>query len=465
MKKMLKPILVDVIVSSLMLCVPIVLAGCDGNKTAEHDHEGHSDQEHGGDIKLDAEQLAAAGIKTAKAGPGTIEETLRLVAHVSSNENTLVHINSRVAGVVQTIYKGLGERVRAGEPMAEIWSVELGNTVSGYLAARESVIAELETLAKAKELFGRRLKTLTELLDGEIAVATRIYEREKELQDKSISTIRPFLEADKALQRARLGKNREITTLEAARDMRLLEIDIALRRARIAENAAADRLRVLGLMEKEIEELPKTKSRYGRMVIRAPRDGVVMRRHITVNEHVETETILFETADLRTVWILASAYEKDLASVRVGQKAIIQLNALPGVTLSGEVGLIDFSVSQKTRTTAVRIEIENEAIESWGEQFPLRPGMFGSLELVVRTRAAKIVVPETAIVREGGTSFVFVQEEPGTFERKPVKIVRGARGLVEILEGVEPGEPVVVSGTFTLKSMARGGELGGGHSH
>ena len=72
---------------------------------------------------------------------------------------------------------------------------------------------------------------------------------------------------------------------------------------------------------------------------------------------------------------------------------------------------------------------------------------------------------EQAIVHEGEEDFVFVQEDEGVFHRREVTIQKGARGRVQILRGVDPGEQVVVSGTFTLKSIARSAELGEGHSH
>ncbi len=435
----------------------------DGGPQDAHAHE----VEHGGEVRLDAEQLAAAGIETVTAAPGTIEETLHLVARVSSNEDTVVHVTPRIEGIVQAVHKGLGEEVTAGDPLAEIWSVELGNTISVYLQAHATVLAAEETLAKSKELFAKRLDTATEVLDGEIAVAKKIYEREQGLQEKGIATVRPYLEADRDLQKARLAKDRELTTLRAERDTRLLELAVALREARIGETAAKDRLLVLGFDDDDVAGFEKDGSRQGRMVLRAPRDGVILDRHATLNEHVDTDSVLFVIHDLSTIWVLASAYEKDLARLRPGQRARVRLDALPATMLEGEVSIVDYRIAETTRTASVRVVLPNEPVEGWPIRYPLRPGMFGEVEVVVDSRTGRVVLPEEAIVHEGEQSFVFVgvAGEAGAFRRRPVTLRSGARDRVEIVDGVDPGDAVVVKGTFTLKSMARAEELGEGHGH
>ncbi|MFQ5505017.1 MAG: efflux RND transporter periplasmic adaptor subunit [Planctomycetota bacterium] len=468
MKSVEKPRVAGVLIPTCFLgAVLLVIPSC-GPRMDEEAQDPHAhDAGHKDEVHLDGEQMKAAGVETIAAAPGTIEETLHLVARVASNENTIVHVTPRIDGIVQAIHKGLGEQVKAGDALAELWSVELGNTISAYLKARATVLAAEETLAKSQELYRKRLDTVTAVLDGEIAVARKIYEREQGLQEKGIATIRPYLEADKELQKAVLAKDRELTTLAAERDTRLLELDVALRQARIEETAAKQRLLVLGFDEQEIEAFAGAGHRHGRMVLRAPRDGVVLARHITLNEHVDTEEALFVIHDLSTVWVLASAYEKDLARLRPGQKTYVRLNALPGAPLIGEVSIIDYQVSATTRSASVRIELANEPVEGWPIEFPLRPGMFGEVEVVVDSRSGRVVLPEAAIVHEGEESFVFVQEEDeeGVFRRKSVKVRLGARDLVEIIEGVDPGEAVVVKGTFTLKSLARSEELGEGHEH
>ncbi len=443
-----------------------------GEKGGEEGHGGHGGHdEHGEegehqDIVLDDDQLKAAKVTSVIAKAGEIEEVLRLVARVSRNEDTLSHVNPRVGGIVRKIHKGLGEHVKTGEILVELDSVALGNTVGEFLKSRATTKAAEETLQKAKELFDHRSEALNKLLNGAIAVTTKIYEREKALQEKRISTLRPFLDAEKAVQMARLNKERQLAAFKSERDTRILELEVALRQARIEEVADRDRLRVLELSDEEIQDFSTGANKhYGRFVIRAPRDGIVVKRDITMDEYVDNNMVLFEIYDLSRLWVLASIYEKDLTAARTGQKAIVNLDAIPNVGLPGTVTLVGYTVSEQTRTVDIRVELENKPIDSWAEKFPIRPGMFGSVELVTNTRMGRVVVPEAAVVHEGEENFIFVQEDEHTFERKEVVLKKGARGLVEILSGVDPGDRIAVTGTFFLKSMARRSELGGGHSH
>lgn len=433
----------------------------------QHAGEGHKGEGLTNEVHLDAKQRESAGIKTVVAAPGRIEETLRLVARVESNGDTIVHVTPRVEGIVQKIYKGLGDKVEAGDPLVELWSIELGNTISSYLEAHSTLVAAEETLAQSEKLFEGRLETLKKVLDGEIAVAQKIYDREKDLQEKSISTIRPFLEADKELQQARLNKEREVTGLEAERDSKLLELEVSVRKARIEEESARNRLVVLGFSDKEVEAYHGARVQSGKILIRAPRAGVILDRDITLNEHVGTDRTLFSIHDLSTIWIIASAYEKDLRSLRTGQDVMVHLDALPDVILLGKVTQIGYRISENTRAAPVRIELDNAALEQWPEQFPLRPGMFGNVEVVVRSWQGRVVIPESSLVHEGEENYVFIAnpDEDGSFLRKAVKVKTGARAMVEILEGVDPGDRVATEGVFLLKSMARKGELGEGHEH
>ena len=432
---------------------------------AHGEHEGDEDDHEEGLVVLNEKQSQAAGIRTVQAAPGTLQHELQLNARVDSNRDRIAHVTPLLGGVVQSIAKGLGDRVQKGDVLVEIDSVALGEAVADYLKARAVAESAAETLQTTKELYEERLGTLQQVLQGGVAAAQTIFEKEEELQQKAIGTVRPFLEAQKALQEAKLAKERELTVLDAERTARLLELEVLLRRARIEEQAEKDRLLALQLTGEQIDQIAASPTRYGRLELRAPIDGVIVARSVSLNQQVESGTTLFEIHDLSSVWVLAAAYEKDLARIRVGQEALVEVLALPGVAFGGEVSVVDFRVSEKTRTAAVRIVVENRKVEAWPVDYPLRPGMFASAKLVVGDEQAPVLLPEKAIVHDGERSFVFVREDERTYRRRPVVVREGAGGQVAVLEGLEPGADVAVEGTFTLESIARSGELGGGHSH
>ncbi len=442
------------------------LLGCGPKSEADEGHGEETEEHHEEDeISLTPEQMKSIDLEVVVAGPGELEEVLSLTARVEQNMDAVAHINARVPGVVRAVHAHLGQRVKKGDLLAELESVVLGQAVSDYLRAQEVTAAARDLVAKEKELFARRLDTLRKVMDGAIEVARKIYEREKNLQEKRISTLRPFLEAEKALRTIEFEKRRSMTTLEAQRDVRLLQLEAELRQARVAEVGARDRLYVLGLKDKEITEIAKRPpGEYGRMTIRAPQGGVIVTRHISLNETVDTETVLFDIYDLDTVWVMASIYEKDLRRVRVGQKVEVYLDALGDTSIDGKVSLVGYLVSEKTRALDLRVVVENKRLPSWEEDYPLRPGMFGKVDVITSTNSVPVLLPETAIVHDGTENFVFIQEEPLHFMRKPVRYREGAHGMVAVLDGVKAGERVVVSGGFVLKSITKE-DLMGEHDH
>lgn len=455
----------------------LMLQGCSGEEDghAGHDHEGEppgahaEDDSHEGEgdhVELTENQFQSAGIEVAVAVAGRVSEALTLPGTVASNADAVLHVTPRVSGQVRSVSKHLGESVEAGELLCVIDSVDLGRAVADFLRDREMVAAAEETLAREQELYARRSETLTAVLEGAITIQERIYKREEELQAKAVSTMRPMLEADKAFQLAKLERDKQLTELKAERDARVLALEVDLRTKRINLTAAKNQLQTLGVSLEDLEGLDSTSPLVsGEYRILAPGNGVVVNRHASSGEFVDAGTKLYIIENLWSVWFVASAFEEQLQTVRSGQKAQVSLDAFPGTKLKGVVSFIDYHVDPTSRSVGVRITLNNEQLSSWPEELPLRPGMFGRVELETASRHAAIVLPESALVHEDAGDYVFVQVEPFAFERRDIDVKHVADGMVEVTSGLEPGEKVAISGTFLLKSAERQAELGGGHSH
>ena len=472
------------IVSSCAIVALLMFCGCSSGDEEGHDDHAHEGEAHTEDdaqaedalggahegedehVELTEKQFRSAGIEVLAARAGQVSEALTLPGTVAPNADAVLHVTPRVAGQVRSASKHLGESVEAGELLCVLDSVELGAAVADYLSDRELVDAAEETLAREQELYSGRLVALTSVLEGAIAIQGRIYEREKELQEKAVSTMRPLLEADKAFQLAKLEKDKQLTELSAERDARLLALEVHLRTKRIDLTAAANQLKTLGLTPKDLEELDEASPLLsGEYRILSPGSGVVVNRHASTGEFVEAGAKLYLIEDLSSVWFVASAFEEQLQTIRSGQKAFVSLDAFRGTTLNGEVSFLDYHVDPTSRSVGVRITLDNAQLDSWPEELPLRPGMFGRVELETTTRQAALVLPEQALVHEDAGDYVFVQVEPFAFERREVAVKHAAGDMVEVTSGLEPGEMVAISGTFLLKSAERQGELGGGHSH
>jgi RND family efflux transporter MFP subunit len=429
--------------------------------------ESHAEEEegHGNEVHISKEVRTKIGIKVVPVGPGQLAEHLHLTASVESDENAIVHVSSPVSGLVRAIYKGVGERVSSGELLAEIWSAELGAEVGSYLEGKARHEASRAIWDRYKGIFEERLHSLTKVLDGEIAVSKKIFEREKEYQKKGVGTLRPFLEAEKAYQGALLRKERQLTDLKAERDAKLLQLEAELLGAKINEQSRRMRLLSLGLGEKEIASLGEKAADLAVLKLYSPADGVIFDRHITRNESISESRKLFEIHDLSRVWVLASVYEKDFSRVRKGQEALIRFDTFPGLVRKGRVSLVDFKVNERTRAGRVRIVLSNDKVKPSGKEFPLRPGMFASVEVVTSSRKVPFLLPERVIVHEKGKSYLFIEEKEGIFEKRLVQIRKGAGGMVEVVKGLNHGDVVAMTGLFELKSLSRKGELGEGHEH
>ena len=421
----------------------------------EGDHEGHDHGPPGpssDEVRLTREQLQASDVRVATAGVGSAAATLTLTAVVSPNLDAQLHVTPKVPGVVRSIGKQLGEAVATGDILCELESVELGQAAAEWIKARMLLESQRGVLAQEETLLGRRVE-----------LARALLQREERLKSQEIGTVRAFYEAEQKLAEAQLD-----------RDRRLLELGATVRRLEVEVAAARSRLQVLGLSDEDAAGLSADAGALGRALgrlqVRAAAPGVVVSRHVTLGELVETTDVLFELHDPSRVWIEARVFEKDLRRVRTGQKASVELDALPGTCFDGRVALVGAALDRQSRAAVVRVELENPAAATvWGEPHPVRPGMFGRVELILEERLAPVVLLESAIVHEGASTWVFVREEEDergtTFHRRQVQVRDAGGGRVEVTSGLAAGDVVVVSGLFTLKSTARQGELGGGHSH
>lgn len=442
----------------MLLSVLVTLAvACSPSPDDEHvgapaQAAAHAESEEADDhedelIELTARQVASAGVRTLIAGPGTVESTLRLAATATADLDARSHVTPRVMGLARSIQVGLGDTVETGDVLCEIDSPEFGRLVSAYITAAATLAMDEQTLS------GERA-----LLERNVELAQEVFDREEDLAKKGIATLAGRYEAETRLQDARLR-----------RDSRLLELESRLAKARINLVAAERELEILGVPHDDLAGMASAASEphatLGTYTIRAPRGGVVLSREVSDAEFVDTATTLFTIQDLSTVWVQGSIYEQDLPRVRRGAKAIVRLDAFPDEAFAGVVAVIDSAISPTTRAAGVRVVLENEPIPSWSEPLPIRPGMFGSIEVTTGEIEAAVVVPESALVHEADGDFVFVEVRERLFELHPVVTGAAASEQVEILEGLAAGDRVVSAGTFLLKAAARDGELGEGHGH
>lgn len=205
-------------------------------------------------------------------------------------------------------------------------------------------------------------------------------------------------------------------------------------------------LELLGLTSAEIDEIVRTGQPKRTIPVRATASGFVTRFNATLGSRADPEMVLYEIADLSSVWVIASVHERDVASLKVGATAQFTQSGSDGV-LTGRVDLIEPMLEESTRTTRVRVSFTNR-------DGALRPGQFGDVEFELPASEG-LFVPSDSVIRTGEHEYVYVASAPDRFEPRSVRTGSTREGRVQILSGVVAGDRIVTRGSFMLDSESR----------
>jgi RND family efflux transporter MFP subunit len=341
-------------------------------------------------VPLGQSAVERAGIVVTPVGRATSAATeIRLPGVVEPNAYRQVLVTPLVAGRVTAVGSALGDRVRLGQMMAEIYSPGLAEAQTRYVAAQAMLAAHDRELQRTEKLV-------------EIGAASR-----QELEN---------VHAEHAAQTA-------------------------------AVQSARSELELLGLSASALERLSSGQAISATTTVPAPMDGVVTEREANVGLNVDPAMSLFTVVDLSTVWVVADVYETDLSRVRVGHEAAITTTAYPDTTLRGRISYIDPQVSAATRTARVRVEVANPRGElKLGMYADVAvTGASVTAAPAVPRRAVQNVGDRTVV-------YLANPGEPGTFVEREVRLGRTAGEQVEVTSGVEPGDLVVTDGSFFVRA-------------
>ncbi len=211
--------------------------------------------------------------------------------------------------------------------------------------------------------------------------------------------------------------------------------------------AARRGLELLGLTPSDIDEIARTGKALRAIPVRAPSSGYVTRFNAVLGSRADPETILYELADLSTVWVIASVHERDLVNIRTGMKAKFAVTGQSAASVEVRVELIEPALDEATRTSRVRLTLNNKA-------YTLRPGQFGEVSFELPT-ATGLFVPAGAVIHTGELQYLYVASDSERFEPRAVHTGLEANGQIQILDGAHAGERVVTRGSFMLDSESR----------
>lgn len=210
--------------------------------------------------------------------------------------------------------------------------------------------------------------------------------------------------------------------------------------------SAADLEAAQGARDLASANAEKARDTVRRTEIRAPFDGVVGKREVQPGDYVDTSRVITRLEDLTAVYVDAAFPERLLPALRQGQPVEVTIDAFPGEAFQGTLSYVAPRLEASTRMIEVRARIENPVVDGSPR---LRPGLGARITVTVARREAAIVVPAQAIVASGGGNTVWVANA-GKAEARPIKIGVRRADSVEVVEGLKPGDAVIVEGLVKL---------------
>ncbi len=340
-------------------------------------------------VTLSQDAAARAGIVVSPVVSGQGTDGLRVPGVVMPNAYQQVVVTPLVSGRVTRVTAELGQAVRRGQTIAQVFSPELAEAQTRYVATRAELAAHEQELARTEKLVG-------------IGAASR----------------------------------QELERIHAEHVARRADVD-----------TAAARLQLLGLAAPAISALTPATSREATVDVPAPIAGIVTERTANVGLNVESTTPLLTVTDLSTVWVVVEIYEKDFSRVGVGSSASITTRAYPERVLPGRVSYINPQVSPETRTAKARIEVPNAGHDLRLGMYAEAAFSGGASEATpMAPRSAVQHVGDRTVV------YLVDAGKPGAFIEREVSLGAASGGSVPVISGVKTGDVVVSEGSFSVRA-------------
>ena len=217
--------------------------------------------------------------------------------------------------------------------------------------------------------------------------------------------------------------------------------------------ASKEKLRQWKLTDDQIELVENSGAIIKNFEVLSNTSGTVTARKVSTGDYVSQGTVLFDIADLSSVWVLFDAYETDLPFINLGERVKFSLQAVPGSDFSGNIVFIDPVLDPVTRVARVRVETANTGGK-------LKPEMFatGIVSSNLKEYRNNIVIPKSAVLWTGKRSIVYVKnpgkEEP-VFKLREIGLGPMLGDSYVVTDGLAEGEEIVTRGTFSVDAAAQ----------
>ena len=378
----------------IIFCIALTLTGC-GTKQDE--------QQHNKRIVLTEAQEKNAKIQTAPLSMMDIELQITIPAQFKARNQSIERIYSPIDGKITNVFVEPGAVLKIGQPIVQIKSDEISQI-------------QLEFLEKILDIDAN-----TNELRAQYNLSLQNYNRERTLYNEKISS-----RADYEAANAQLRKDK--ANLDALNIKRNSLI-----------NVYRQRLAVYG---GSIDNVLKTRQIYPYVTIKATKNGVLLERKVNPGEIVEKNRELFNLADLKTIWLVGYAFEKDSPYLHLGEAVTGTIEERNGASINGVLSYVSPILDSTTKTLEVRADIPNK-------DFKIKPNMYA--EMFVNTGIAHVLaIPTDAVEKFGDYNFAYVKVAPHTYEERKVETGKKNDLYTEIISGVKAGEEVVTRGSFEL---------------
>jgi cobalt-zinc-cadmium efflux system membrane fusion protein len=340
-------------------------------------------------LKLSPNSEAEHQLKVAAIGKMHLGKLLSATATIEPDPRNMARVTPRVRARVVRLIADPGERVKPGQPLAILSSIELGQAKAEYLKARALSDIAHQHLTREESLYQRKVASMKDALEARAAYDTAFAQ------------------------------------YQAARET----LSLLIPRTEVT--------RVSWSAGRSLSDFALT----------SPIAGTLVKRDLIVGQMVSGDAEVISVMNLDHVWVLANIFEHDLAGLAVGAVAQIKVEAWPDQSFEGVVSYLSDTVDPVTRTVQARIDVPNpdhRLKPGMFAQAEIR---------TTGGRREVLAAPASAIYEVNGAKAVFVQTGPHVFCLRPVALGAAGHEEVEILSGVHSGDQVVIHGGLLLKAL------------
>ena len=207
------------------------------------------------------------------------------------------------------------------------------------------------------------------------------------------------------------------------------------------------------LTERQISQIESSGKVKTNFEVYSNTSGIVTAKRVATGDHISEGSVLFEVANLSSVWVLFDAYESDLPFLKVGNNIFFTIQAMPGRKFTANIKFIDPVIDPVNRVAKVRVEVNNSGAK-------LKPEMYatGLVRANLNEYRDKLVIPRSAVLWTGKRSIVYVKQpetNESSFKIREIELGPMLGNSYVVESGLKEGEEIVTDGTFSVDAAAQ----------